>query len=106
MSLFDIVLIARELYAAIQAKDWAGILAATGKLAASAAEFFKAPKVAAAASDAAAEADLTAVLADLKGCCAPAAVGADPKAIDPATILLIIQTVAAIIEAIRKRRQG
>jgi hypothetical protein len=103
------VLIGRELYAAIQAKDWAAILGAAGKLATAAAEFFKKPVVMATAADATADADLDALLGDLKACCAEpvtltTAEAADPKFIDPATLAIILQFAMMIFEAIRKRR--
>jgi hypothetical protein len=104
-------LIGRELYAAIQAKDWAAILSAAGKLATAAAEFFKKPTTMTAVEGASADADLDALLGDLKACCAEpvtltTAEAADPKFIDPSTIAIIIQFAMMVFEAIRKRRQG
>ena len=104
MSLFEIVLIGKDLWTAIQAKDWAGILSAVGKLATAAAEFFKVTTMAATSEDDAASVDLDALLSEMQ---APrVGVGADSAAIDPATIALIIQFAVMIFEAIRKRRQG
>lgn len=56
-----------------------------------------------------ADGDLDLAVAELESCCGTLAgmpVGADPKTLDPATILLIVKSVIELIKWLRERRQN
>jgi hypothetical protein len=105
LSLLEIITAVRDLTTAIKAQDWPAVLSSLAKLLVVAAELLARPKTMQAVVGE--ETELESACNELKACTAMRAdAGADPKAIDPATIIVIVQLVAAVIEWIKKRRQG
>lgn len=104
MSLLELITAVRDLSSAIKAKDWPGALKSLAKLLTVAADLVAKPKTMQAIVGE--ETDLESACEELRACCAPQAGEADPKAIDPATILVIVQLAGLVIEWIKKRRQG
>lgn len=105
MSLLEIITAVRDLITAIKAQDGPAVLSSLAKLLTVAAELLAKPKAMQAVVGE--ETELEAACNELRACSALRAdPGADPKAIDPATILVIVQLVGLVIEWIKKRRQG
>lgn len=105
MSLLELITAVRDLIAAVKSKDWPAVFTSLGKILNAAAALFG-PQTTFAAAEGQLE-DLEAACNELKACAAPqAAAAADPKAIDPGTIIAIIQFATLVLEWIKKRRQG
>lgn len=104
MSLLELITAVRDLTAAIKSKDWPSVFTALSKILSAAAALFGPQPLQAASGD---DAELEAAANELRACSASRAESAaDPKAIDPATILVIVQLAGLVIEWIKKRRQG
>lgn len=104
MSLLELITAVRDLSAAIKSQNWPGVLLSISKILSAAAALFGPQPLQATSGDAA---DLDAACAELQQCNTVSAEATpDPKAIDPATIIAIIQFATLIIEWVKKRRQG
>lgn len=97
-----------KLVADFKAGNWAEVLRGAGKVLATFGDWYEAfvhPTVGAPALMQATDEELDAAIADLEACCAaPPVMQADPKAIDPATVLLIVKAVIEFIKWWRDRR--
>lgn len=104
MNLLVLIGLIRDLIAAVKAKDWPLAFTVLGKLFEAISQFIGGVTgVSVASGD---EAALDAAMADLKACCEPATLAADPKALPPGTILLIVELIGAVFDWWKKRRQG
>lgn len=104
MSLLELITAVRDLIAAIKTQNWPAVFTALSKILNAATALFG-PQATFAAAEGQLE-ELESACEELRACCAPQAGEADPKAIDPATILVIVQLAGLVIEWIKKRRQG
>lgn len=105
MSLLELITAVRDLIAAVKAQNWPAVFTALSKILNAAAALFG-PQTTFAAAEGQLD-ELESVCSELKACAAPqTAATADPKAIDPGTIIAIIQFATLVLEWIKKRRQG
>lgn len=110
MNLIVLIGLIRDLTAAIKAGDWQAVFIVLGKVFAAIGEFIGGVSaVSAVAATTADEADLDAAVADLVACCEPlkaTVASADPTALPPGTVIVIIELVGLVIDWWKKRRQG
>jgi hypothetical protein len=108
MDLFKLVRLATGFWSAVKAKDWATAFETFGELSKMVADMLRGAVTAAAWSQDPAE------WKKVEDCCAemrafcetPPATAADPAGVTPGDIVLLVQTFLAVVEWIRKRRQG
>lgn len=105
MSLLELITAVRDLSSAIKSKDWPAAFKSLAKLLTVAADLVVKPKTMQAVVGE--ETDLESACEELRACSSiHATESPDPKSIDPATILVIVQLAGLVIERIKKRRQG
>lgn len=105
MNLIVLIGLIRDLTAALKSQDWPAAFKALGKVFTAIGEFIGG--VSAVAATPGDEADLDTAMTELKSCGdATQVASADPTALPPGTIIVIIELVGLVIDWWKKRRQG